>query len=102
MNTRHTPGPWEASFHQTAVGTPFGIVTGSQSQDGRMDVVICHGPRAIDEPSSFKAFESNARLIAASPALLDLCRRALRALDEDSYPQLRDDLREAIDKAEAA
>lgn len=49
-----------------------------------------------------KNAQTDAALIEIAPKLLDLCRRALRALDEDSYPQLRDDLREAIDKAEAA
>jgi hypothetical protein len=53
------------------------------------------------EEDEMKNTQSDAALIEAAPMLLDLCRRALRALDEDSYPQLRDDLREAIDKAEA-
>lgn len=35
-----------------------------------------------------------------APDLLELCRRSLRALDEDYFPQLRDDLRDAIDKTE--
>lgn len=35
-----------------------------------------------------------------APDLLDLCRRAFRALDEDFFPQLRDDLRAAIEQAE--
>lgn len=50
---------------------------------------------------SESATPEQACILAAAPALLELCRRSLRALDEDSYPQLRDDLREAIDQAEA-
>lgn len=65
-----TPAPWEASFHKTVTGKPFGIVTGGQPGNGRMDIVICHGPDAYDEPLSFKAFLANAPLIAAAPKLL--------------------------------
>jgi len=49
---------------------------------------------------SKSATPEQAAILTAAPNLLDLCRRSLRALDEDSFPQLRDDLREAIDKAE--
>lgn len=34
--------------------------------------------------------------------LHDLAKRSLRALDEDSFPQLRDDLRAAIDQEDTA
>ena len=64
------PAPWEASFHKTVTGKPFGIVTGGQPGNGRMDIVICYGPDAYDEPLSFKAFLANAPLIAAAPKLL--------------------------------
>ena len=48
--------------------------------------------------TSDSATPQQAELLAAAPALLELCRRSLRALDEDSFPQLRDDLRAAIDR----
>lgn len=64
------PAPWEVSFHKTVTGKPFGIVTGGQPGNGRMDIVICYGPDAYDEPLSFKAFLANAPLIAAAPKLL--------------------------------
>lgn len=51
---------------------------------------------------SESATPEQASILAAAPGLLELCRRSLRALDEDSFPQLRDDLREAIDQVEAA
>lgn len=35
-------------------------------------------------------------------SLHNLCGRALRALDEDSFPQLRDDLRTALDQEQNA
>lgn len=81
----NTPGPWTIAEGPTycAIRTDARVIAD-------MRLVGLHYNKA------------DAALIAASPALLDLCRRALRALDEDSYPQLRDDLREAIDKAEAA
>jgi hypothetical protein len=40
--------------------------------------------------------EHIARLMAASPKLLNLCERSLFALDEEDFPSLRDDLRAAI------
>jgi hypothetical protein len=91
MSTQHTPGPWYVEIDH-ATGIPDFI---RAHMDGEMFDVA-----RIDCSETGNA-KADARLIAASPALLDLCRRALRALDEDSYPQLRDDLREAIDKAEA-
>ena len=67
MNT-HTPGPWACEFHETAAGTPFGIVVGGKGKGGLMDTVICHAPDYRDEPVSYKVFKSaNARLIAAAP-----------------------------------
>ncbi len=62
----HTPEPWKASFHKTAIGTPFGIITGGKGKGGLMDTVICHGPDFRAESISFRAFESgNARRIVA-------------------------------------
>lgn len=51
---------------------------------------------------SESATPEQASILAAAPALLDLCRRSLRALDEDSYPQLRDELAAAIQQAKGA
>lgn len=83
MTAQHTPGPWWNS------GLEVGTVP-------MMMVKICSHVSG----SNFEEAQANARLIAAAPELLELCRRALRALDEDSFPQLRDDLRQGIDQAE--
>ena len=40
--------------------------------------------------------QANARLITAAPKLFDLCELALRCLQEDDFPSLRQDLRETI------
>ncbi|CAB5224321.1 hypothetical protein UFOVP393_55 [uncultured Caudovirales phage] len=37
-------------------------------------------------------------LLEQNNLLLSFCHRSFRALDEDYFPQLRDDLREALDK----
>lgn len=67
----HTPTPWEAQFHTTATGKPFGIIVGGNSKNGRMDVVICHGPDSHTEPVSYKAFQDgNANVLAAANDLL--------------------------------
>ena len=77
MNT-HTPGPWACEFHETAAGTPFGIVVGGKGKGGLMDTVICHAPDYRDEPVSYKVFKSaNARLIAAAPELLEALQECL-------------------------
>jgi hypothetical protein len=44
--------------------------------------------------------DANAALIASAPELLDLCERALRALHEDDFPLLREDIRKGMAKAE--
>jgi hypothetical protein len=80
----HTPGPWHVT-EDGHIDSSFGAIA---------EIVGADNPDDETKP--------NAQLIAMSPALLELCRRSLRALDEDSYPQLRDDLREAIDQVEGA
>ena len=76
MNAKHTPGPWIASMHATAKGTPFGIVTGGAGP--RKDTVICYAPDFRDEQRSFEAFrDANAALIAAAPDLLSALQRLL-------------------------
>lgn len=42
------------------------------------------------------ATPEQAELIAMAPILLDLCERAFRALDWDYFPQLKDDIQDAM------
>ena len=51
--------------------------------------------------SPSQTLEANARLIAEAPELLWLCERSLLALDEDSFPMLREQLRDSIAKVRA-
>lgn len=68
----HTPTPWEAQFHTTATGKPFGIIVGGNNKNSAMDVVVCHGPDSQAEPVSFKAFQDgNANVLAAAPEMLE-------------------------------
>ena len=40
-----------------------------------------------------------AKVLTAAPRMLDLCERALRALEEDLFPNLRQELRDVISQA---
>ena len=96
MTDKHTPGPWAVwptadSMIDVAVGPAVGGVAVCQ-------IVTADG-RGINTDEAMERGNANARLIASAPDLLDLCERALRALSEDDFPSLRDDLREAIRRA---
>ena len=81
----HTPAPW----------------TLNPARSTRVDLIDNAKGHAIGEIVWVDVRNpADARLIVLSPVLLDLCKRALGAIDEDSYPQLRDDLRQGIDQAE--
>ena len=85
---QHTPGPWSindwpqatSDIAIGAVGTPL----------------IAKVPL---RDVSINEQKANACLIAIAPELLDLCERSLRALSEDEFPSLRDELRTAIAQA---
>ena len=87
MNS-HTPGPWACTY------------TSNHAHDYRLTQPNGQPLPVKAEANDRSEQRANARLIAAAPGLLELCRRSLRALDEDSFPQLRDDLRAAIDQTE--
>lgn len=73
---KHTPGPWHLFSNSIGVG----VTT------GRSDVAHCSG---FDSLRTLEEVESNARLIAAAPDLLE----ALRGAIEWMYcvePHLRD------------
>lgn len=96
MTDKHTPGPWAVwptadSMIDVAVGPAVGGVAVCQ-------IVTADG-RGINTDEAMERGNANARLIASAPELLDLCERSLRALSEDDFPSLRDDLREAINQA---
>ena len=84
----HTPGPWIND------GT---TISARPDPENSLTYVapIC----TMDEDWTPELLAANARLIALAPDLLDLCERSLRALSEDDFPSLRDDLREAIRRA---
>lgn len=48
---------------------------------------------------SESATPQQAELLAAAPALLALCERSFRALNWDDFPQLKEDLQNAIERA---
>lgn len=90
MTAQHTPGPWAVKTDGEA-----NYFTIADSKANWLMRVQHNG-----EPSTVTQ-DANARLIAAAPELLELCELSLRALHEDDFPQLRDQLRAAIARATA-
>lgn len=93
---KHTPGPWAAD--------PGGSVTGFRAVD-RQPVNICYYcPSGYDTTDG--AVCANARLIAAAPELLAVCKTVLARLDLEPadavFPcsAMRKDIRAAITLAE--
>jgi hypothetical protein len=76
--SNHTPGPW----HQG-------------NKPGQNLYIFDNQGRAIVQSVEVK----NVPLIASAPNLLNLCERAFRALNWDDFPQLKEDLKNEIEKA---
>ena len=90
MNTKHTPGPWDA-FKRGSQGVSNYT---SIEKDRREFARVYHGDRFIDS-------EANARLIAAAPDLLEALRNALDVLGMNEYEResCRRRIREVLAKA---
>jgi hypothetical protein len=85
--TAHTPGPWACTY------------TSNHAHDYRLTQANGQ-PLPINAPANDRSEQrANARLIAEAPALLALCERSFRALNWDDFPQLKEDLQNAIEKA---
>lgn len=81
---KHTPGPWKFNH----VGE-FDIEVADQK--GRL---VC-------DLGQWDEQEANARLIAASPELLEGCKIALEAMENRGlWPTIQDKIKQAISKAE--
>lgn len=102
---QHTPGPWEILLRHDAV--PFGISSpGTMKYDTDS---LCLLPSGGQWRERIEEMKANARLIAASPELLECCQNALgayAALDMaevskhlPSYQECLNDLKSAILKA---
>lgn len=77
METKHTPGPWEAILDEKQPRRRGGVVA------GRMALVRAGGDMCIDCTHSGNNYEedaANARLIAAAPDLLAALESLLNAL----------------------
>jgi len=97
---QHTPGPWNLPSH--VAGGDIGIIA-----DSRLLAMVTNDE---DEPIADSEQLANARLMAAAPELLALCKTLrqrladlLRHVDEDtdSDADLAHD-RDAVDDADAA
>jgi len=79
----HTPGPWEATqereFYQDHV-QPYSIRTVRDDEEDIVYIARCMDSWDTD-------MRANARLIAASPDLLEACKAAVAALTQPkTYP----------------
>lgn len=83
----HTPGPWACTY------------TSNYAHDYRLTQPNGQPLPINAEANDRSEQRANARLIAAAPELLNLCERAFRALDWDDFPQLKEDLQNAIERA---
>ena len=72
---KHTPGPWKASEFSCGDRTEYGneIV----APDGEWVAQLWN---RCEE--NFKNYEANARLIAVSPELFDVCESLIECVDE--------------------
>ncbi len=97
MTTQHTPGPWVFES-QNAFGTD---IFGPDCPFGYVSTDMPRGPIFALSPiydGSRKKMVADARLIAASPELLDL---AYQYLSDLRYPPTGDSLQRRIERAEA-
>lgn len=91
MMTQHTPGPWTVETKETSIGHMHMI------QPVRACLYVDH--RRIGEASETTLVSrANARLIAAAPDLLQVCRELLK--DQNWQCDLIQKLRAAVYKAE--
>ncbi len=86
MKKMHTPGPWRYQFEHGS----YIIEAPSQTEPDKMHLV-----------AELVSIEDT-KLIATAPELFYLCERSLLALDEDSFPMLREQLRHAIAKVDGS
>lgn len=86
MDTQHTPGPWKIGAGEALKASVYAgtlMVAFAREQLGQIDSTTA---------------QANARLIAASPELLDL---AYQYLSDMRYPPTGDSLQRRIERAEA-
>lgn len=94
MTTAHTPGPWIVS------GDTYPIHILAPHRGGAHDPEhICTVGGDFLCPESPDENEANARLIATSPNLLELCEEALAHLQALVYTPDRERLRLSLRKA---
>jgi hypothetical protein len=105
---KHTPGPWEARHGGETVGRLV-----ERPGKSRKFVAVCHCyPLTIwdredmgipAKASGNEIMAANARLIAASPDLLEACKAMVREMvAADWHGEAMEEAREAIARAEGA
>lgn len=94
---KHTPGPWEASESYDFADTFVAYISSNDLQI------------AQTRASTKEASEANAKLIAASPALLEACKASIELIPliqqgigtgHPDYSQRKEKIEAAIAKAE--
>lgn len=98
--SKHTPGPWTINYAPN--GLPYQIIASDQddTKPGKVGTKITRWA-SISLPSSTEGM-ANARLIAASPDLLEACIEAIEAIKDGDAQSATNALNAAIAKATAA
>jgi hypothetical protein len=68
MENKTTPGPWKCERQVDARGKPYATL-----YNAHIDIGVC----MVWAPPGNLEQEANARLIAATPALLEVCRNTI-------------------------
>lgn len=80
--SKHTPGPWEVNGVQEHNPCPTVCAVHKPEWDYRDKYWLCVMQDHTREKEAVIANYANARLIAAAPDLLEACKAAFKAIDE--------------------
>ena len=107
METKHTPGPWIAKHLGEGFGAIIIVAPNFENSSQTGNEIACMDDRTYCHVG-FEQMLADARLIASAPALLEACRIALLAFDDELMAEaglksstVRKDAIEALSAAEA-
>ncbi len=100
-NGKHTPGPWFYNDGENGKYFPHVVVGGDDSNAS--DSIVVNSARGKNGGATMSEHQANAKLIAASPDLLEAAKIGLKWLSErenHAHWQDIDKIKSAIKKAE--
>lgn len=108
-NSKATPGPWEVHKTKRGCGILHPLINKEGEYKGKLGGyhVVIQERQLSPEGIETKLEESNARLIAAAPELLEACKIGAsaefqqRLVDDKEFRSMQDKIHQAIAKAES-